>query len=79
METPEWNRGPIHCEVGGYESGNIVTYLIFQAVGTEIAQRQLETSSAALEIDLECDEGVGSGLGGGSHGEIESLSSMVRN
>lgn len=50
-----------------------MTYLIFEGSGTEVSERQLETPSAALEIDLEGDEGNGSGLGGGSHDEIKSL------
>lgn len=65
-------RRAIHHRVGiGIDS--IVTYLIFECSGTEVAERQLETPSAALKVDLEGDQGVWSGLGGGRHDEIRPL------
>lgn len=44
-----------------------MAYLIFEGGGTDVTERQLETAVAALEADLEGDEDVGAGLGGGSH------------
>lgn len=70
-------RRAIHCKVEiGIDS--IVTYLIFEGGGTEVAERQLETAGAALEIDLEGDEGIGRGLGGGRHDEIRPLVKFQR-
>jgi len=46
--------------------GGTTTYLVWQSTGSEITKRELESTIAALNVDLQSDQGVG-GRGGRRH------------